>query len=557
MNFKYLLLSLLALGFGSLTSCGNDEKEVIEYPEHKEEVPENPDDKDDNKDDNKDENNIDPNFYVYLCFGQSNMEGNATPEPEDMKGIDEERFLMMAAVDYGQGANDRKMGNWYPAYPPLCRSYTGLTPADYFGRYMCKALPDKKIGVINVSVGGAEIEIFDQDLVASRIKDRVDRNADAWFVNYLKEYDNDPYKRLVDMAKEAQKSGVIKGILLHQGESNNTQQNWPAKVNKIYTQMLADLGLSSSDVPLFIGEMRYANQGGACWGHNAVIAQTPNTIPTAHVVSADLCKGKAGDQFHFSNEGYRHLGYNYAKEVLTVMGVTVPEEENAPQPVQPEPEDDGILLWEGSQIVKWWPKFEIQPDKLKDVEVGDYLRFTIKDPDPNEDYNQMIVGYIGAEEGVELPGVGTRFLGKDDSMSPVYVGVTKELLSYLQEKGIEVYGGNYTVTKVELVKNTSKEDYSNSIWIGKSKVPQIQFINYTSFANAKVGDEIRIYAAANNTWIIFSWGWGENERYSTELVNYEYYSLTVTAENLPHLQSSDFIVNAGNATLTRVDLISK
>ena len=25
----------------------------------------------------------DPNFYIYLCFGQSNMEGNATPEQVD------------------------------------------------------------------------------------------------------------------------------------------------------------------------------------------------------------------------------------------------------------------------------------------------------------------------------------------------------------------------------------------------------------------------------------------------------------------------------------------
>ena len=40
----------------------------------------------------------DPNFQIYLCFGQSNMEGAARPEPEDLEGVSD-RFLMMAAVD--------------------------------------------------------------------------------------------------------------------------------------------------------------------------------------------------------------------------------------------------------------------------------------------------------------------------------------------------------------------------------------------------------------------------------------------------------------------------
>lgn len=41
---------------------------------------------------------VDPNFYIFLCFGQSNMEGNAKIEPEDLTGVDA-RFRMMAAVD--------------------------------------------------------------------------------------------------------------------------------------------------------------------------------------------------------------------------------------------------------------------------------------------------------------------------------------------------------------------------------------------------------------------------------------------------------------------------
>ena len=43
----------------------------------------------------------DDNFYIFLCFGQSNMEGAARPEPQDLEGLDD-RFQMMAAVDDAQ-----------------------------------------------------------------------------------------------------------------------------------------------------------------------------------------------------------------------------------------------------------------------------------------------------------------------------------------------------------------------------------------------------------------------------------------------------------------------
>ena len=41
---------------------------------------------------------VDPNFYIFLCFGQSNMEGAARPEAEDLKSPGP-RFLLMPAVD--------------------------------------------------------------------------------------------------------------------------------------------------------------------------------------------------------------------------------------------------------------------------------------------------------------------------------------------------------------------------------------------------------------------------------------------------------------------------
>ena len=55
---------------------------------------------------------VDPNFYIFLCFGQSNMEGAARPEAQDLASPGS-RFLLMPAVDFPE--KGRKMGEWCEA----------------------------------------------------------------------------------------------------------------------------------------------------------------------------------------------------------------------------------------------------------------------------------------------------------------------------------------------------------------------------------------------------------------------------------------------------------
>lgn len=254
---------------------------------------------------------FDPNFHIYLCFGQSNMEGNARIEAQDRQGIDT-RFRMMAAVDMDN--TGRKKGQWYAAVPPLCRSWTGLTPADYFGRSLVEQLPENiKVGVINVAVGGASIDLYDED----KTVDYISRQAD-WFKNFCKDYNNEPMRVLMQLAKEAQKVGVIKGILLHQGCTDNTQQDWPERVNRIYNRMLTELNLKAEDCPLLVGELMTKEQGGRCHAHNAIIDRIHETIPTAYPVSAAGCPG-AKDGLHFTAEGYRMLGRRYAEVMMGLL----------------------------------------------------------------------------------------------------------------------------------------------------------------------------------------------------------------------------------------------
>jgi hypothetical protein len=257
---------------------------------------------------------VDPNFYVYLCFGQSNMEGNAQWESVDNE-VDS-RFQMLSTTDFDNPK--RTLGNWYTAKCPIVNPIGKLGPSDYFGRTMVAAMPaDVKIGVVAVAMGGSPIEMFDKDKYEQKLK----QNPNEWWATLAKNYyGGNPYGRLIDMAKKAQEVGVIKGILLHQGCSNCGDPNWPNMVKKIYNDMLTDLGLQAEDVPLFVGEVEYENMGGGCASHNTVVAKIPSVIPTGHVVSAEGIPGNGSDAWHFSPAGYRTLGKRYAYEVLKVMG---------------------------------------------------------------------------------------------------------------------------------------------------------------------------------------------------------------------------------------------
>lgn len=254
----------------------------------------------------------DDNFYVFLCFGQSNMEG-FPGIPESEKTLPDPRFQVLAAVDFPE--MNRTRGKWYPAVPPLSRPSAGMSPADYFGRAMVERLPQHvRVGVINVAVGGCHIELFDADGVADYVA-----KAPEWMKPALAAYDGNPYQRLLESARLAQRDGVIKGILLHQGESNTGDVNWPTKVKAVYERLLADLNLSADDVPLLAGGVVPADQKGKCASMNAIIADLPKTIPTAHFIASDGCEAVA-DDLHFSPDGYRKLGARYAHMMLTLLG---------------------------------------------------------------------------------------------------------------------------------------------------------------------------------------------------------------------------------------------
>jgi alpha-L-fucosidase 2 len=258
----------------------------------------------------------DTNFWIFVCFGQSNMEGFPGVQEQDKTNVDN-RFQVLAAVDFP--SMDRNKDNWYTAVPPLCRPGCGLCPADYFGRTLAANVPKNiKVGVVVVAVAGCKIELFEKTNYESYAS-----TAAPWMKNIIKTYGGNPYQYLVDMGKLAQKDGVIKGILLHQGESNSGDKEWPNKVKGIYDNLLQDLNLKAADVPLLAGELVAKDQGGACAGMNTIIDDLPKTIPTAYVISATGCT--KANSLHFNPAGYRLLGTRYGEKTLPLLGYKVAE----------------------------------------------------------------------------------------------------------------------------------------------------------------------------------------------------------------------------------------
>ena len=256
---------------------------------------------------------VDPNFYIFLCFGQSNMEGAARPEAADIASPGP-RFLLMPAVDFPD--KGRKMGEWCEASAPLCRPNTGLTPADWFGRTLVASLPENiKIGVIHMAIGGIDIKGFLPDSIPSY----VEKKAPGWMKGMLEAYGNNPYERLVTLAKKAQKDGVIKGILMHQGETNTGDPKWAGMVKQVYENLCSDLQLKPEDVNLYVGNIVQADGKGVCIGCKKQIDELPQTIHTCQVISSDNCTN-GPDRLHFDAAGYRELGCRYGEAVARQLG---------------------------------------------------------------------------------------------------------------------------------------------------------------------------------------------------------------------------------------------
>jgi len=293
--------------------------------------------------------NYDESFHIYLCFGQSNMVGYLGPPIGsdgssgntgwvDANGYNNPpaNFKVMAAANDDRNPYNRIKGEWYPAVPPLCRSGTGLSPSDFLGRTIAAAVTDRNItvGVIVVAVDGCAINLFSKD--KDEFKAYI-RMQEDWMRGQAGAYvdpgaggvipttdfttEDYPYKRLVDMAQRARETGVIKGIIMHQGESGISGGIYNTAVRKIYNDLCKDLKIAPGAIPFLAGQ--------AVGNSNGNIGSIPNAfsdIPnTAFVIPSDGCLGwdpgsaDINQQIHYSFAGYEELGRRYGRKILELV----------------------------------------------------------------------------------------------------------------------------------------------------------------------------------------------------------------------------------------------
>lgn len=267
----------------------------------------------------------DPNFHIYLAFGQSNMEGQGQPFPAATK-IAHDRFKVMSPYTCSGSGVNRTKDQWAPAITPIVRCNTNFSLLDYFGRTLLDSLPSNfKIGVVAAAVGGTAIDGFISSSAVAYYNSK-----ETWMQNFAAPYNKNPYASLVSTAKIAQQSGVIKGILLHQGETDAYSSGWVTKVKTVYTSMLNDLGLKAADVPLLAGEVAPT---GVSKGANPTINSLPKSIPTAYVISASgtTIDNRDGQNVHFDVASYTTLGKRYAQQMLKLLktSAVAPQERTA------------------------------------------------------------------------------------------------------------------------------------------------------------------------------------------------------------------------------------
>jgi hypothetical protein len=244
---------------------------------------------------------FDPKFLVFLLIGQSNMEGVPAPEAQDL--VQDPRVQVLAFEDCSNVG--RTYNEWYAASPPLHGCDTGVGPGDYFGKTMIAPLGDGySIGLVPCAIGGVDIDFFRKGVVSAHRSEFKIPPDDHW---------SGAYEWVLTRAKLAQQRGVIRGVLFHQGESDNGMAEWVGKVSELVTDLRADLALTN-DAPFLAGELYY---GGCCAGHNMLVQQLPSQIPNTVVISAEGLNGI--DQYHFDLPGQRELGKRYGTAMLDAL----------------------------------------------------------------------------------------------------------------------------------------------------------------------------------------------------------------------------------------------
>jgi hypothetical protein len=225
-------------------------------------------------------------LHIYLLIGQSNMAGRAAI-PEGDTGVMDGCFLL-------DGEN-----RWLPASNPINRYSTILTktknerlnPGYTFAITMRQRDPGTSIGLISNAKGAT--------------------NLVRWMPGTAF------YEEAVGRVKSVSSTGILTGVLWHQGEGNHTDTDYLARLKQLIIRLRVDL----EDEELFFVA------GGICESEtspggeliNAQLARLPGELPHTGFASSDGLDSFDG-RWHFGADDMKILGRRYAEEMMALNG---------------------------------------------------------------------------------------------------------------------------------------------------------------------------------------------------------------------------------------------
>ena len=287
---------------------------------------------------------VDSTFHCYLLFGQSNMAGGGAGHPNDRKGLiasdcdTTPRIKVLGFCNCSAGYSgdtingikfpgSRTESQWYTAYPPIHICTEGISPGTYFARTLIDSVrSDIKIGLIPCALSGQAMKVF--------VKGDSNLAIPTWAHPTIN--NSSPYAWMLARCKLAQQTGVIKGILIHQGESGSgTSQAWGAMTKGILDSLKKDLGLSDS-TPVVVGELRQdtVTPKPCCSSFNTTIDAFAKSYTHCGLASSKGLSGNDTDAYHFNCAGMRTLGARYAQAFLALSSSTYIPRKNATATVQ-------------------------------------------------------------------------------------------------------------------------------------------------------------------------------------------------------------------------------
>lgn len=214
---------------------------------------------------------------VYLLIGQSNMAGRAHLQKEDMGEIPGV-YLFNAYDQWGVARNPLNRYSSIRKEFGMQQLNLGYT----FAKSMRQADPSRHIGLVVNARGGTSIK--------------------QWAKG------TEFYKEALRRAQAAQKTGVLKGILWHQGEQDAQDAQYLDKLRTLITDLRNDLG--EPTLPFVAGQINNVEL------INKQIKKLPAAVPYTGFASSEGLH--AMDRWHFDTESMKLLGKRYAEEMLKI-----------------------------------------------------------------------------------------------------------------------------------------------------------------------------------------------------------------------------------------------